>query len=107
MPAPLRRTALLTVGLALMAIACQAASGAESTPVDLILKNAKIWTGDEKKPQAEALAVFQGRILFVGSTADVESRFTSPVTIDAQGRRVVPGFHDSHVHVLGAGLGLA
>ena len=80
---------------------------ASPLPVDLILKNAKIWTGDPGQPEAQALAVFRGRIIFVGSTAAVDEQFTSTVVIDGQGRRVVPGFHDSHVHVLGAGLGLA
>lgn len=76
-------------------------------PVDLVLLNAKIWTGDAQRPEAEALAAFQGRILFVGSSAEAQARFKAARVIDAQGRRALPGFHDSHVHVLGAGLGLA
>ncbi len=75
--------------------------------VDLLIHSAKIWTGDDGQPEAEALAAWQGRILFVGGSADAKQRFRAKRVIDAQGRRVVPGFHDSHVHFLGGGIGLA
>lgn len=84
-----------------------AAAEAAPLPADLLLKNAKVWTGNAAQPEAEALVVVHGRILFVGSTADAEARFKATKVIDAGGRRVVPGFHDSHVHILGAGQGLA
>jgi predicted amidohydrolase YtcJ len=73
---------------------------------DLILVNAKIWTG--AGPDAEALAVWQGRVVAVGAKADV-ARHAGPATktLDAAGRRVVPGFHDSHAHMLGGGMSLA
>jgi predicted amidohydrolase YtcJ len=75
---------------------------------DLVLKNAAIWTGLPSQPQAEALAVRHDRILVVGRNAEVES-LIGPNTrvIDAHGRRVVPGFYDSHVHFLGGGRSLS
>lgn len=77
-------------------------------PADAILTNARIWTVDSAKPEAQALATFQGRILAVGSNAEIE-KLAGPNTrrIDAQGRRVLPGFYDSHVHILGSGLRLS
>ncbi len=75
---------------------------------DLVLINGKLWTVNPQKPEAEALAVWQGRILAVGSTTEIR-KLAGPKTrvIDLQGKRVVPGFYDSHVHILGGGLGLA
>jgi len=71
---------------------------------DLILTNGKIWTVNKAQPAAEAVAIWRDRILAVGSSADL-GRLAGPRTrvIDLRGRRVVPGFHDSHVHLLGSG----
>jgi predicted amidohydrolase YtcJ len=74
----------------------------------LALKNAKIWTENPTAPSAEAVAIRDNRILAVGTTAQIE-RFIGPKTrvIDLQGRRVVPGFNDAHVHFFMGGDGLA
>jgi predicted amidohydrolase YtcJ len=92
---------LLSVMLVLMA------TSAPPSPPDLVLISAKIWTGDPSKPQAEALAVRGGRIVAVGSNADVE-KLAAPATkrLDAKGRRVVPGFIDSHTHATMGGFNL-
>src|SRR5438128_2386770 len=47
-------------------------SGGDAPPVDLVVLNAKIWTVDKKRPEAEALAVVRDRIVFVGSTAEAK-----------------------------------
>jgi predicted amidohydrolase YtcJ len=75
---------------------------------ELILVNGKIWTVAKDHPEAEALAVWRDRILAVGSNTEVR-RLADARTrvIDLKGRRVLPGFHDSHVHLLGAGLQLS
>ncbi len=75
---------------------------------DLVLVNGKVWTVDAAKPQAEAIAVWRDRILAVGTDAEVKA-LAGPATrvIDLRGRRVVPGFHDSHVHFLMGGESLA
>lgn len=68
---------------------------------DLTLYNAKIYTVDAQRPFAEAVACRNGRILAVGSNAEMLS-LAGPDTrrIDAGGRLVLPGFIDSHVHFL-------
>ena len=75
---------------------------------DLIVTNARIWTGCKSQPSAKSLAVWRGRILALGSTADM-LRVAGPATriLDARGRRIVPGFFDSHLHLLGGGLQLS
>ncbi len=69
--------------------------------------SAKIWTGDPARPDAQALAVRGGRIASVGTNAEIEVR-RGPDTrvIDAKGRRVVPGFIDSHTHAAMGGFDL-
>jgi hypothetical protein len=76
-------------------------------PADLILVSGKVWTGDAARPEAQAIASRDGRIVAVGSDADV-SRLRGPKTLilDAKGRRVVPGMIDAHTHMTMGGLNL-
>jgi len=80
------------------------AAGAPS----LAVVNARIWTGDTRRPWADAIAVNGDRITLVGTSAAVK-KIASPNTrvIDAKGMMVVPGFIDSHVHFISGGLGLS
>jgi predicted amidohydrolase YtcJ len=72
---------------------------------DLILTNAKITTLDRGNPQAQAVAVRDGKFLAVGSEAEVRAAAAPDATvIDAKGRRVIPGLIDSHMHVIRGGL---
>ena len=68
---------------------------------ELIVTNARILTMDEDNPTAEALAVANGRILAVGTKAEIEA-LAGPATrrIDAKGGSVLPGFIESHLHML-------
>lgn len=97
---------------ALTWLAFSAAANAHPTsasPVraDLVVINAKIWTVDPQKPEVEALAAWQGRVLAVGTTTEIRALIgPSTVVVDAKGGRVLPGFHDSHVHMLGSGMRL-
>ena len=72
---------------------------------DLVLTNARIATLDRSNPEAEALAIRDGRFLAVGSEAEVRRRAApDSAEIDAGGRRVIPGLIDSHTHVVRGGL---
>ncbi|MDR1138161.1 MAG: amidohydrolase [Synergistaceae bacterium] len=69
--------------------------------MDLILYNGRISTMDPQKPEVSAVAVKNGVIAAVGSSEDILSLKTSSTTLeDLEGARVVPGFNDSHLHVL-------
>jgi predicted amidohydrolase YtcJ len=74
---------------------------------DSVVVNAKVYTVNPRQPWAEALAVRGERILAVGSTREVD-RYRGPNTrvIDAQGRLVLPGFTDCHIHFMEGSLGL-
>ncbi|HKV95746.1 MAG TPA: amidohydrolase [Candidatus Angelobacter sp.] len=81
------------------------AAVAQSKPsADLIITNAKIWTVDKSRPNAEALAVLGERIVAVGSAAEVDA-WHGPQTkvLDAQGKLLLPGFNDAHVHFVDGG----
>ena len=71
---------------------------------DLIIKNAKIFTSDRKNPQAAALAVKDGRFIYVGDEAGLKD-YEGEVT-DLGGKFIMPGIIDSHVHVT-TGIGFA
>ncbi len=72
-------------------------------PADLILVNASIYTVDDQNPWAEALAIRAGDIVGVGTNADVLAKFEGPQR-DLDGKMVLPGFHDSHSHLIYGGL---
>ncbi|GLI24385.1 hypothetical protein GGQ86_004392 [Xanthobacter flavus] len=72
---------------------------------DLILFNGKMTTLDRTNPTAEAVAVRDGVIVFVGTTADtMRLAGTTTRIIDVGGRRVIPGLIDSHMHIIRGGL---
>jgi predicted amidohydrolase YtcJ len=72
---------------------------------DLILHRGVFTTLDRSKPQAEAVAIRDGRFSHVGTNAEVMS-LAGPATrmIDLQGKRVLPGLIDNHIHVIRGGL---
>src|SRR5262249_36903526 len=75
---------------------------------DLVILNGKIWTVNKDQPDAEALAVWQSRILAVGKNDDIKPLVGSRTKVlDLKGKRVLPGFYDSHVHLLGSGQRLS
>src|SRR5215467_4799554 len=80
------------------------AAGQSRPSADLIITNAKIWTVDKTRPQAEALAVLGDRIVAVGSAGEVDA-WHGPQTkvLDAQGKLLLPGFNDAHVHFVDGG----
>jgi predicted amidohydrolase YtcJ len=71
-------------------------------PADLVLKNGRIVTLDAALPAAQAIAMRGGRILAVGSNAEME-RYTAARTIDLQGALAIPGFIEGHGHFMGLG----
>lgn len=75
---------------------------------DLIVQNASIWTSNPAQPWAEALAVQGDSLIFVGSNADVKQYAGANTNIiNAKGQMLTPGFIDSHVHFIDAGMNLA
>ena len=93
-----RRT--LSTALALVLAAC----GAPSEPADLVLTGGRVVTVDEALPEAQALAVRDGRIVAVGSSSEMDALVgTDTRVIDLAGRLAIPGFVEAHGHYLSLG----
>jgi len=80
---------------------------AQTPAADLVVRNALIWTGDEANPEATAAAIRDGRFVAVGADAEVRAHIGRGTrVIDADGKRVLPGLIDAHVHLAGAASSL-
>jgi predicted amidohydrolase YtcJ len=81
------------------------AAAAFSQSADTVLLNGKVLTVDSRSSVREAIAIRGGRILAIGSTADIR-KLAGPSTrsIDLGGRTVIPGLIDSHMHAIRAAL---
>lgn len=81
------------------------AGQAQVADAELILKNGRIATQDDRRSFATAVAIKGGRFAAVGSDKDVESlRGAQTQVIDLEGRTVIPGLNDSHLHLIRGGL---
>src|SRR5947208_1469081 len=77
-------------------------AGAETA--ETIFINGNIYTVNENQPSAQAIAVKNDRIIFVGANADGEKfRVGKTHIVDLTGKTVMPGFTDSHCHIFGIG----
>ena len=66
---------------------------------DIVILNARVYTGDAAHPWAEAISIRANRIDAVGTTAEIKAASANAArTIDAGGRLLIPGFNDAHAH---------
>jgi hypothetical protein len=95
--------ALHLIVMSVFAAACVAADA----PADRVYRNGVVFTADSQNPAAEAVAIRDGRIVYVGSNAGLIP-FIGPTTkvTDLQGGFLMPGLVDGHLHPLEAGLKL-
>ena len=92
---------ILILILQFLICACSKKDSAEADI--LILHNGTIWTVNEESPNAEAVAIKDGRFVAVGSDEEVLNlKNANTHTVDLQGHFVVPGFNDNHVHFASA-----
>ena len=84
-----------------------AASQGTAAPADLVVTNARIYTADDARPMANAMAIRGGRVVFVGSDRGALTlRGPQTRVLDAAGATVIPGIADAHVHLLNLGMAL-
>lgn len=96
------RRGVLGLGLAGFAVPGWAVLPGEA---DLVVRNARVHTVDDRRPLAQALAVADGRFVAVGSNDDAMAfAGTRTQVVDAKGLTVVPGFIDCHNHAVGETL---
>lgn len=101
-------SALACVLAAACAPPARPAAPSPDGPADLVVVGGAVWTGVEGADDARAVAVRDGRIVAVGSEAEVRG-MAGPGTrvVDARGGMVVPGFIDAHVHFVDGGFRLS
>jgi len=87
--------------LGLFLVSC---NSKKAEPADLVFTNGIVYTVDEANPTSEAVAVKNGLILAVGTTAEI-SEYIGDQTevIDLQGKTMTPGLIESHAHLMGIG----
>ncbi len=92
------------LGLAGALLGLPVAALGRTPPADVVFFNGTVHTLDDRQPQAEAVAVRRGRIIFVGSTAKAMT-YRGPKTrlVDLAGAVMYPGFTDAHCHLFGIG----
>lgn len=72
---------------------------------DTILHNGRITTLDKKTPEANAIAIKDGKVLAIGAESEIMGlRNGKTEMVDLDGRRVIPGLNDSHTHLIRGGL---
>ncbi|HWA15817.1 MAG TPA: amidohydrolase [Gemmatimonadales bacterium] len=100
-----RRSVL--VAMVALGTGCKIENRPPRLPADLVIRGVAIYTMAPAKPWAEAIAVRDGRIMFVGDDSAASRLIGSQTVVhDLGGRMVLPGFNDSHSHPLSAGLEL-
>ena len=99
------RTPVAVVAAITLAACMRTAPSAD--PITLAVVNARVWTGDARRPWADAIAVREERIAAVGSSAEIRKLARGAEVIDAKGAMVVPGFNDAHVHFVSSGINLS
>lgn len=95
---------LITLSSLLFLIFISSCSKKESC--DLLIYNATIYTVDSTFSIAEAMAVKDGKILAIGTSATIHKKFSGNEEIDAQGKFIYPGFIDAHAHFEGYAFSL-
>lgn len=89
----------LSILSVILILSCQ-----QKTEVDSIIVNAKVYTVNDNFEEAEAFAVKDGKFIAVGSSIDIEAKYTSSNRVDAKGQAIVPGLIDAHCHFLNLGF---
>jgi len=92
---------LLILGISILLFSCT-----KKEKVDTIVINANIYTVNANFDKAEAFAINNGKIIDVGTTLEIQSKYAPTFINDVKGKTIVPGFIDAHCHFLGLGLQL-
>jgi len=97
---------ILAMAVLASLVACGAPDKSPATAVaDEVYINAKIYTVDADNRWASAMAVSSGKIVALGDDAEVMVLAgEGTVVLDLQGRIVMPGIHDTHIHQVDAGI---
>ncbi|WP_308724466.1 amidohydrolase [Metapseudomonas otitidis] len=89
----------------LLATALAFASWEAMAGADMVLLNGKVFTADKARPMVQAIAVENGKVLAVGSDAEINALADAGTQrIDLGGKALMPGLIDTHAHAIFGGL---
>lgn len=89
----------------LLSASCR--GGRPAGPAELILTNGVVYTMDPARPRATAVAVAEGKILYIGEDRGaLRLRAEAATVVDLGGKMVLPAFQDSHIHLVTGGIEL-
>jgi len=78
--------------------------GEKKEPADLVIRQANIYTMNAEQPNASAIAVRAGKIVYVGNDEGAAAYIAQPThVLDLEGKTVIPGFVEGHAHLMGLG----
>jgi len=98
------RTASFAAAVTLLACCCVVPLVAGVEQADAVFINGNVYTVNDRRPHAEAIAVKAGKVIFVGSNKDAKAyQGKTTRVVDLHGNTVVPGMTDSHYHLTGVG----
>lgn len=99
---------ILLLGITTIAFLSFKKDRSSADAVDLVVLNGRIFTGNEQQPFAEAMAVRKNKIVAIGTTAEIKAMIgTSTKQYQLNGKLVIPGFNDAHIHFLSGSMGLS
>ena len=90
---------LLLLGITILTFSCS-----KKEKVDTIVINATVYTVNENFDKAEAFAIKGGKIIDVGTSIEIQSKYAPTYINDVKGKTIVPGFIDAHCHFYSLGL---
>jgi predicted amidohydrolase YtcJ len=101
------RVFLQTLLLVLCVASFTRAQGRIVEPADIIVVHGHVYTEDPKQPWAQAVAIYRGKIVAVGTDPEIERRRgMGTKVINAGGKLVLPGFVDCHIHFIDGSFSL-
>ena len=90
---------IITMILALVITSCQTEKKQDAA--DMVFTNGKVYTVNDAQEWAEAVAVKDGKIVFVGSSEEAQAYIGEGTeTTDLQGKTMMPGFVSAHDHLI-------
>jgi len=97
---------LFLILLCLLLVSCKSlVQDISNSGPELVVLNAKVLTVDTTHPRAEAFAVQAGKFIQVGSNNEIQQLIRENTkVIDAQGKTIIPGLNDAHIHMVRAGM---
>jgi predicted amidohydrolase YtcJ len=102
-----KRLILFGLSVCFFSAAAPAMSQSSHEEADILVTNGAIYTMDSARTWAQALAVKNGKIVFVGTTSGAQKfKGSKTKVVELNGKMVMPGLHDSHVHLIDGGVDL-